>query len=261
MTKAYMEIFVSTGAKNAMFTLRTSRVHSGPGFFFTREAYIKNLSTDLEKAEELAMEYTKNLAERIATPDFEVYYIGPETDELFKRRGKLSVADTQAVESIEAGIVPFGKHKDKKIADLPDTYLCWLTDQLKNPPDQLKPGFFTLCTVASGIANERGLLAARQAKRDERHEQDLKSTHFGEIGKRYTEEVEVLYKNEDKFDDGSFCQWKYTIKIGDDILTHNGKVDLEVGKAKLTFTVKFHCDTKTGVKRTYINRIKLAKEA
>lgn len=251
--KAYMEIFVSTGAKNAMFTLRTTRVHSSRDFFFTREAYIKNLSTDLEKAETLAIEYTKNLAEKIASPDFEVYYTGPETEELRARRGKLSADETAAIELIEAGVVPFGKHKNTNISDLQDTYLCWLTDQLKNPPEQLKPAFFALCSIASGVADERGLLAARQAKRDARHEEDLKSAHFGEIGKRYVEEVEVLYKNRDEFE-GFLVGYKYTMKIGDNILTHNGKTDLPLGKIKLKFTVKFHNETSRGVKRTYINR-------
>lgn len=254
MARAYMEVFVSTGRKNAMFTLRTARIHSGDGFFFTREAYIKNLSTDAEKAEELAMEYTKEMAARIGGPDFEVYYVGMETEEIFKRRGKLSVMDTKAIEDLENGFVPFGKHKGTKLVDLPDTYILWLTDSLKSQED-MKPGFFAFCTVASGIANERGLMAIREQKRAERDEQEAKSNHFGIEGKRYTEEVEIVYANYDN-ESGYF---NYYIRLGDDILFHNGRTELPKGKVKLTFTVKFHNLTRKGVKKTYINRPKVEK--
>lgn len=246
--KMYIHVFLSTGDLQAMFTLRTARIVNG----FYLESYVKNLSTDFDKAEALAKAYAEGLQSRIGGPTCSVAFVGAEIDEIFKRRGKLSVRDTQAIEEIEAGRVPFGKHRGTKIEELPDGYILWLTDQLQK--DDLGPVFFTLASVASGIAESRDLLAKREIRREERRQEEAKSTHFGEIGKRYEEDVEVLYKNEKK-EDGYFLFFKYTIKIGDKILTHNGKTDLPVGKCRIKFTVKFHYETDGAkVKKTYINR-------
>nr|CAI3971151.1 hypothetical protein ORM20_00102 [Ochrobactrum phage ORM_20] len=252
IAKNVFEIFISTGEKNGFFTLRTSRSSHSENFSFYREAYIKNLSTDFEKAYKLAFEYYERMKERLETPDFEVIFTGAEYDHIIQRRGKLSVRDTLAIDSIEAGIVPFGKHKGLKIEDLPDTYLLWLTDKIKEMEEKDDKGvFFAFASIASGIAMEKGLLEKRDAERAERLERDLLSNHFGEIGKRYEEEVEVEFATHQEFGDS-----KYQFRLGDDILFHNGSIRLRKGKVKIRFTVKFHCDTKTGVRKTYINRIK-----
>jgi len=250
MTRDYkmiVSVFVSTGDLQAMFTLRTWRTVNG----YSIESYIKNLSTDFDKAQRLAREYAENLQSRIGGDTCSVVYVGEDIDEVFKRRGKLSVRDTQNIESIEAGIVPFGKHRGLKIEDLPDSYILWLTDQMSKEQDVV---FSALCSVASGIADAKGLLAKREILREERRQGDLKSVHFGVVGTRYEEDVEVLYKNRME-DQGFFMGFKYTIKIGDMILIHKGRTDLPEGKCRLKFTVKFHYETgEDKVKKTYINR-------
>jgi len=245
--KMHISVFISTGDLQAMFTLRTWRTVNG----YSIESYIKNLSTDFDKAERLAQEYADNLQSRIGGDTCSVVFSGCDVDEVFKRRGKLSVRDTQNIESIEEGIIPFGKNKGMKIEELPDSYILWLTDQLAK---ELDPVFSTLCSIASGIAQSRDLLAKREVRREERRQEDLKSAHFGEIGKRYEEDVEVLYRNRME-EQGFFMGFKYTIKLSDQILTHKGKTDLPEGKCRIKFTVKFHYETgEDKVKKTYINR-------
>lgn len=253
--KMFLHVFVSTGELQAMFTLRTIRTVNG----FSIESYVKNLSTDFEKAERLAIAYADDLRSRIAGPTCQVIFSGTEIDEVFKRRGKLSVRETQYIEAIEDGFIPFGKHNGKKIEELPDSYLLWLTDQLNK--DDLSPVFFTLASIASGIADSRGLLAKREAAREEQRLEDLKSEWFGEIGNRYEEDVEVVFKKKvDDYEGPSY--FKYTIKIGDKILTHKGGTDLPLGKCRIKFTVKFQFESGDDkIKKTYINRpVLIAKE-
>ncbi|QIG66012.1 putative quorum-sensing-regulated virulence factor [Ochrobactrum phage vB_OspM_OC] len=257
MAKVFLQVFVSTGRKNAMFTLRTMRIHDTGNFSYSNEAYIKNLSTDAEKAEELAIEYAKALNDRIGSEDYVVEYVGMETDEIIKRRGKLSAKDTVAIEAIENGIVPYGKYKGQAIADLTDGYLLWLTDTLsKMDKDSAKPAFFALCSVASGIAHERGLIAEREQKRFDRFHRDSMSNHFGVIGGRYEMNVVVEFKKKDEYSN----YFKYQMRIGNDILFHNGNADLPLGECRLKFTVKFHNETQKGIKKTYINRPTLIQE-
>lgn len=249
--KMLMSVFISTGELNAMFTLRVSRTYNG----FYMERYIKNLSTDFNKAERLALEYTESLRERVGSETCEVVFVGADVDELYKRRGKLSVRETQMMEQVEAGEVPFGKHRGSKIVDLPDTYVLWLTDKLADP--ELSPVFYALATVASGIAFERNLLEKREQKREERRQRDSLSTHFGEIGSRYEEDVFVEFKKEVRFED-YFDHFKYQLRIGDQILTHKGKIDLPQGSTiRMKFTVKFHYGD--DVKKTYVNRPKIVE--
>lgn len=248
--KMIHQVFISTGALNAMFTLRVARMING----LYIERYVKNLSTDFDKADRLAREYADTLNERIGGKNCVVFYNGADVDWLFERRGKLSVRDTIAIEEIENGIVPFGKHKGQKINDLPDSYVLWLTDRLKD--ENLSPVFYALAISASNIAIERDLISKRDQARQEKYEKDVKSTFFGEPKTRYEHEVFVESKFENRYDDGEFSHYSYVLKIDDHILTYKGNIDLPLGeKVLLKFTVKHHYGD--DIQRTYINRPKV----
>lgn len=249
MSAMITKVYISTGAKNAMFTLRVARELEGRWYV---DGFVKILSKFAMKAEELAKQYTEELAERINMP---VIFDGFATEGLAERRGKLSAMDTKAIMEIERGNVPFGKNKGMKISELSDNYLLWLTDELKKP--DLKPAFFSFALAGSGIAHERGLIAMRDAARLKRQEEDMKSEHYGVIGNRYTLDLLVEYANRDE--ETGYTRYQFRDSFGS-ILFHNGQVDFPKGETvKIKFTVKFHNVTKTGIKKTYINRPTLVK--
>lgn len=84
--------FISSGRKNAMYTLRVERRGGG----YTSDNYICNLSTDPEKAEAKAREYFDRVSARLTETDtFKMVFQGFADFDLFERRGKLSVFDTE----------------------------------------------------------------------------------------------------------------------------------------------------------------------
>ncbi|AKE44840.1 hypothetical protein AU106_gp209 [Sinorhizobium phage phiM9] len=183
-------------------------------------------------------------------------YIGPETEEVRHRRGKLSADATEKVEDIERGIVPFWKHKNSKIADLPDSYLLWLSDQLKYPT--IDAVMHTLASVASGIAEERGLFAIREMKRAEQREIDLKSNHIGVIGERLTFEgkIDAVYDKSDEYNDYFVTK----ILIGNDIVMYRGRKIGERDEAiKMTAKIKRH-EVYNEIKQTAVSHPRIKEK-
>lgn len=251
-----IDIYVGTGAKNAMYTLRTSRSMSGNNHHSYTDSYIRNLAATEELADQKAFEYFEVVKSRFADQkDVTVLYSGV-CEQADKRRGKLSIQDTRAIETVETGVFPFGKHKDTKIADAPDGYILWLADMQKNI-EELRPVMAALASIASGIAVERGLYAKREAARAEQHEKELKSTFVGAVGERREFEGEVMQVFAKKYDDDQIAYYVNRILIGDDIIVYAGNKLGEKGdKLKIKATIKGHNEYK-GVKTTQVNRPKV----
>lgn len=246
--------FVRTGEKNVFYTLWSVRMGAGIGA--VHEHYICNLSTDEQEAEAKAIEYADAFRERVGeTGDFKIIYGGIDADETYKRRGKLSIRDTHAIEDIEAGRFPFGKHAGTAIADAPASYLLFFADKLR---DDQTPVMAALSAACLGVALEKGYIAKRDAARAAQREIDLVSQHVGTVGERIEFAATIAYvftKEATAYSAG------YTInKLRDaagNLYVYFGKPLGAVGDAiKVRATIKRH-DERDGIKTTAINRPKL----
>lgn len=89
--------YISSGAKNAMYTLRVHRSGSANPNIWCMDIdfYICNLSTDQDKAEAKALEYFNKMNAHIEqTENFKLCYAGYADFDLNEREGKLSAKDT-----------------------------------------------------------------------------------------------------------------------------------------------------------------------
>ena len=118
--------FIDSGRLNAMYTLK--RAMTGGDFY--HEAYICNLSTDPDKAEQKARDYFDRVTARIQDTDqHETFFAGYADFELGQRRGKLSILDTERIERVESAVFPFGKHEGKKFSEVPESYVLFFADK------------------------------------------------------------------------------------------------------------------------------------
>lgn len=258
MTVVTQTFYISTGAKNAMHTLRINRTCAGVNPAFLPDFYVRNLAVDVETAQAKAQEYFDAWIERVGgnRPDFIVRLdLEPEYD-ITKRRGKLSANDTRALESIEAGYFPFGKHRGEEIATAPDSYVLFFADKVKEEQDNVV--FAALAAACMGVAFEKGLIAKRDAARAERAVIDAKSNFIGEIGERreFSGVIVSSFSKRNDFDGSEF--WINKIRCGDDIVTYIGnKMGERDETVSFKATVKAHSEY-NGIKSTKVNRPKMA---
>lgn len=250
MTKITQTFYIATGAKNAMYTLRCNRMMSGLNPDFAPDHYIRNLSTDIDKAAEKAAEYFEAFKQRVGENENFVLVLDTNpTDEIYSRRGKLSVQDTKMIESIEAGIVPFGKHAGSLFIDLPESYILFFADKFGETTRPVMNAFSAMCL---GIAFENGYIAKRDERREEQRKKDLLSKHIGSEGERRVFEgtLESVFLK-DSFDNSYYIN---KIRCGDDIVIYFGNKLGERGDAiKVKGTIKRH-NERDGVLSTQINR-------
>lgn len=254
MTKITQTFYISTGAKNAMHTLRISRTCAGVNPAFLPDFYVRNLAVDVETAQAKAQEYFDAWVERVGgnRADFVVRLdLEPEYD-ITKRRGKLSANDTRALEQIEAGYFPFGKHRGEAIANAPDSYVLFFADKVNNEESNVV--FAALAAACMGVAFEKGLIAKRDEARAARAIVDAKSNHIGTIGERreFSGVVISSFVKRDDYDNSEF--WINKIRVGDDIVVYIGnKLGERDEEIRFTATVKAHSEY-NGVKSTQVNR-------
>lgn len=160
---------------------------------------------------------------------------------------------TVALEKIEAGLFPFGKHKDTPIADAPDSYVLYFADKHTEADVVVQ----ALAAVCMGVAMERDLIAKREAARQERAELDAQSQHVGTIGERILFEGEVVsafYREADAYSGGF---WITKVRCGGNLITYIGNMLAERGETiKFKATVKKHDEYK-GALSTVVNRPKI----
>jgi uncharacterized protein (DUF3820 family) len=255
-TKITQTYYISTGAKNAMYTLRFRRDFIGqPGYMFDLmpDHYVCNLSADEAKAIEKGADYVEAFRERVGeTENFKIVFddCGAHR-EAYKRRGKLSVQDTFKIERIEAGVIPFGKYADKNFSDAPDSYILYWVDKSREEITDAVIG--AIIAVCQGIAAEKGLIAKRDAARQARHAADMQSEHIGTVGKRqeFTGVLEYL----SGANLGTYGEWHTNkVRIGKDIVMYFGAPLGKQGET-ITFraTVNKH-EVKDGIKTTLVKR-------
>ncbi|RVD42854.1 hypothetical protein EN742_06460 [Mesorhizobium sp. M4A.F.Ca.ET.020.02.1.1] len=253
--------YISTGAKNAMHTLRLRRDCAGLNPAYMPDHYVRNLAVDVETAQNKALAYFEAWKERVGgnRDDFILSLeLEPEYD-ITKRRGRLSARDTLSMELIERGVFPFGKHHDQPIESAPDGYVLFFADKLQTARDADEPVMTALATACMGVALEKGLIAKRDAARQERREADALSNHVGKVGERraFTGEIVTkFFKGED-----GFGFWINKVRVGNDLLTYIGNELGERGDVvSFKATIKKHDEYK-GVKSTVVNRPKILEPA
>jgi uncharacterized protein (DUF3820 family) len=255
-TKIVQTYYVSTGRKNAMYTLRFRRDYVGQApfmFDLMPDHYVCNLAADEARAIEKGADYVEQFRARVGeSEEFKIVFDASGADrEAYKRRGKLSVQDTFKIERIESGVIPFGKYSGQNFNDAPDSYILYWVDKSREEITDVVIG--AIIAVCQGIAAEKGLIAKRDAVREARHAADIKSEYIGTIGKRqdFTGVLEYLSGP----NDGSYGVWHTNkVRIGSDIVIYFGAPLGEQGET-ITFraTIKAHKE-KDGVKSTQVNR-------
>lgn len=253
--------FISSGRKNAMYTLRVERRGGG----YTSDNYICNLSTDPEKAEAKAREYFDRVSARLTETDtFKMIFQGFADFDLFERRGKLSVFDTEKLELLEQGIMPIGKRKGEVIAEMPMFTVLWWADQSKED-NKNSPVFDAVCAYCMGVALEKDYIAKREEIREqweqERQERISKANHIGGIKQRLemTGTVEKVislgytqvsyYTSVERFMTKINVDGNVVVYFGNNIANEGDEITFKA-------TVKEHGEYKD-VKQTIVQRVKV----
>lgn len=263
MTKTIHTFFISTGRKNAMYTLRRvitpSDIKYSAATLLMLENHVCTLAADEERAIAKAREYVEAFRQRVGESEsYQIIFDDCPDRENTKRRGKLSVKDTVSIEMIENDTFPFGKHQGKSISDAPESYLLFWADK-SNSLSEDEPVMHALCSACLGVAFEKGYIAKRDAIREEQHKQDLKSKFIGKVGERqeFTGEIICSYEKKEYVAGYGYCGQGFFINkvlCGEDIVSYIGKSLGEKGDV-ICFkgTIKQHQEYKE-VKTTVINR-------
>lgn len=268
MTTIRQIYYVSTGAMHAMFTLRmTRRVDGGDADVnrFVPDNYVCNLAAageeNYERARDKAIAYCDAMRERIGErADFFVEFGGIWDEATAHRRGKLSVRQTQFIEEIEAGRLPFGKHRGLNIADAPASYLLFFADKAGNDANDVVMAALT--AACQGAALEMGYIAKREQDRTERAEADAKSDYIGEVDERREFEGEIITSFFKPYEPCSAHEVSTAmgffinkVRVGDDIVAYVGARKLGERGERVRFTARITAhDTYNGVRSTKVNR-------
>lgn len=251
--------YISTGRKQAMYTLRFCRENSLVPVhpMVPIDFYVCNLAATPELAEEKARAYFDAFAARVTQGDsFKLEFAGYADFAIRERIGHLSARDTAAIRAIECGVFPFGKHQGAALADAPASYVLYWADQGAKPDNADNAVIQTLSAACMGIALDLGYIAMRQEKRDAQAAIDALSSHVGSIGERL-DITATLYACFAKYAfKGDTVPEYYINKLrqGNDIFVYVGKALGEVGATiNMRATVKKH-ETYNGVKTTQVNR-------
>ena len=219
MTDVFTTVYMSSGRKNAMRTLRIRR--EGGEFF--NDNYLCNLCRDPEEAEEKARDYFDRVFGDRALCVFQA------DDMPLNDWGAPDPWMVPLLKAIEDGFMPFGKHEGEKIEDQDDGYVLWwaeqeITENTKLPAAALIDRF-------KGIALERNLYKKREKREAEWAAKRAASSYIGEVDTRQ----------------------RFT--AGDDLIVYWGWAELgEVGDAvEFDARVKKHDEYKDE-KQTVVNR-------
>jgi uncharacterized protein (DUF3820 family) len=239
--------YISSGAKNAMRTLRS--VISVPGVYF-RDEYICNLARDYDEAVEKARERIGTEAE-LKAQDFDLNEWGKHGGQPMKKWM------VQQIEQVELGYMPFGKHRGEKIADLPETYVkYWVSEMASNAVGQVLIQKFT------DIANERGYF-----EQWEQEEKDKETARIAEAAKsNYVGNVKdrmVFFLRCDKrlAIDGHYGAYYMNIckdRYGNEFVYAGSNAWQEGKYYKIKATIKAHREYK-GKKQNFISRPTIIK--
>lgn len=247
------EIYISSGMLNGFYTLR-SRTEAG---LFSTDIYLRNLSTDADKAEAKAREYFDRVYGDTAA---DVRFAGFADFDLTPWGKALKPWEHKQMAAIEAGFWPFGKHAGARIEGSPEGYIVYWAEQTA---DASKPVALALIEVCRSIADAAGLRVKfeerRKAVQAQRAADAARSTHVGTIGKRDTFAALTL-RALPSFDSmyGRVYIHILADAAGNVLIYKGGKALAEVGATiSIKATVKEHGE-RDGTLQTILSRPALA---
>lgn len=244
MAKIVQTFYISTGAKNVMYTLRCKR---GP----YADHYIRTLAGSEGKAIEKAREYFEAFCERINYVESDDYVLlFDENPDMVPnaRRGRMSARETGYYDALMDGLAPYGKYAGQKLTDLPESYILFFADKFGSCDTDIADAFAAACL---GVALELGYITKRDEERQARRNLDLKSQHIGQIGDRIVVEGDLYscFHRESHFGDYFINK----IRVGTDIVTYIGNDLGPKGPIRIKATVKKH-EVYNGIASTTVNR-------
>lgn len=169
--QVHTTVYIDSGRKNAMYTLRQSRT----GGMHHIDMYLHNLSNDPVKAEAKARAWFDRVyADRV---DPSLYHFEGFADFELNEWGGPNQWEREAIHMItEDGIIPFGKNKGEKIADLEDSYIMWWSKQ-----DSDKLVGQALIEIMKLIAEERGLYEKERKEKADREANRLRTQATADV--------------------------------------------------------------------------------
>jgi hypothetical protein len=242
-----LTVYISSGAKNAMYTLRVMR--AGEGFFL--DNYICNLSTTSETAETKARDYFDRVSQ--GHPDW-IFQGFADFD--LSAWGAPSPWERAGLQLVAQDLFPFGKNKGASILDADDGYLLWWAEQVIGS-DTNKPAA-ALIDRCKGIALDRNLYAKREAKNEAREAawqaKVATSRHIGTLDtrQRFTATITRQHLYENDFGDG--CITTMEDADGQVLVYFGWSLTGDVGDVvSFDARIKRHSDYK-GLAQTIVNR-------
>lgn len=246
-------VYISSGAKNAMYTLRVFvQFAGGPA----RDNYICNLARDPEVAEEKALAMFLELF-----ADDQDAVFDPTNEFNLNPYGQSwkTIREQKLMEMVEDDKFPYGKYTNQPFDQVDDGYALWWSK--KEITDQTDTVTAAIITRMRGIAAERKVLEKMAKKRAEIEAKKAASKHVGEVGKRSEmiltlhaiRYLDGIYGTVDlhimEDQDGNAVRWFANTNSG-----------MEKGRTyKVMATVKKH-DEYDGCKQTMVNRVKVIEE-
>lgn len=242
--------YISTGGNSIMYTLRrVTLLKDG------REAdrYVKNLSTDEDKAISIAKDYIAKF-DKLVKDVFLVIFDEHvrQTPQLEWGEGKLTPSDIYKIKSLLNGVILFGKHHGKSLKEIPNDYLCWVCNSYKK--NALKDSSNKVSEIFSNIALseliDRGFIESYEQLetylgelQDKKHQVELLSDHIGDVKKRLElTDLQIEYCRSEWDYTYNQKRYFYKLKKDKDILTYSGTIDLGEEKSKISIkaTIKDH---------------------
>lgn len=250
------QFYISTGRKSGFYTLRAMNFMPGAGIE-PPDNHVMTLTASEDTSIDKAQRYVDAFRSRVPETDhFKIEFDACIDNEVIPRRGNLSVRDSQHIEIVENGIMPFGKNKGKVIAELSEASILWYSDQSKNANGAVMSA---ICDRCAGIAAERGYFQARQVRRAEEQATYASSAHVGEIKQRLDFSGKILFIKECG---GYFVgneitpvYWLHKIICDGNVIIYSGSKVLGERGDNICFraTVKHHGEYQ-GIMQTIVNR-------
>lgn len=241
--------YISTGAKEVYYTLNKVVQE---GAIVLSHNYVQNLSME----EDEAIEKAEAFAKRLSDAGLDCVFDGTVDGETYGKLGSnLKVEDHFKMKKIQEGIMPFGKHKDKALKELPQDYMLWAISKFQSSTNPVENSLaFALLSAAIDLGYFQDGDDILKCLTDFNH-QNSKSEYIGEKGQRLT--LECLIVNTSGYYDDLYRQEVHNIllKQGDNMIAYTGTKDLghKGDTIKIKATIKNTYESK-GVKYTQITR-------
>lgn len=171
--------YISSGEKTKMYTLRENYLERHQGYIIERDFYVRNLSTDPDKALQVARDLGYEVDSK---PDFTLEEIRRNKSEAEAKRyeeyriaeqRERELRENQQIDMIKAGLFPFGKYRSLGFEQAPESYIqYWLKTDIEETN-----------TVARSLVNALEFNFPWILERIERSSGN--GEYFGEIKQRY----------------------------------------------------------------------------